>query len=571
MSAYEIASSQGKIHKTGEGYMTTCPIHDDKKASLWIVDGDNGSVVFKCHAGCNSKEIAEFYKDKGFSVYENKDKNTDAINKKRSEISRYQYINQDGELLFEKIRFEPKGFIIVNPSGQGDGGHKGCLYNAQNLLELEGKIVYIVEGEKDVDYFTSIGLLACTSGGATSWTSLTSKNNHLFSKSIVRIIPDNDEPGRQYAKAVRESLEPVAESVRVMFCPDQYKDVSDWKPSAQQIHDLFNQHKFKTISFSDVLNLDFTTNWIIKDYFEAGGLFQIFGASGSGKSFFALDAAYCASTGVSFFGKPVKKSSVLYIAGEGFNGLKKRSKALKDKYEGDILSFEFSLHAAQLMSEESCIDVADRIKANNGFDIVFIDTLNRNMGGGDENSTEDMTRFISNIDRHIRSLGCAVVIVHHTGLMNKERARGSGALYNAIDAEFRIEKNESLVKVTCTKQKEGESGWQKELTLKPVIVGKDSNHEAVYSCVLIDENEVEQLKDRETSVLNALKQCCVENGVETMLDSGFNVYAVSNDLWKEYAYKRLDGKNQRRDFSFAKDILLNKSYVLSCENGYYFI
>jgi 5S rRNA maturation endonuclease (ribonuclease M5) len=565
-NAYKLAESQGKIRRSGKGFMINCPIHDDKNASLWVVDGEQNSIIFTCHAGCNSQSIAHHFNELGFNVY--KDNNEQSISQKHKEIARYQYISSDGQLLFEKIRFEPKGFMIVNPSGPGDGGNKGSLYNAQNLFNLKDKIVYIVEGEKDVDYMSSIGLLACTSGGSSNWPD---KNNHLFDGAIVRILPDNDEPGKKYAKLIRESLEGIANSIKIMFCPEQYKDVSDWKPTTNQIDELFNQHKFKTISFNKLLELDLTTNWLIKDYFEEGGIFQIFGSSGSGKSFFALDAAYCASTGLPFFGKQTKKCNVMYIAGEGFPGLKKRAKALKDKYEGDILSFEFSMQAAQLMSEESCIDVADRIKANGGFDLLFIDTLNRNMGGGDENSTQDMTRFISNIDKHIRSLGCAVVIVHHSGLMNKERARGSSAVYNAIDAEFRIEKNESIVKVTCTKQKEGESGWVKELTLKPVIVGMDNLGEAVYSCVLLDETaEPEVLKAREQSVYDALRQCCIECGEEMEIE-GVTVYPVDIDLWKDYAYKRLNNKNQRRDFTLAKDILIQKSYVFLCSKGYYFL
>jgi hypothetical protein len=226
------------------------------------------------------------------------------------------------------------------------------------------------------------------------------------------------------------------------------------------------------------------------------------------------------------------------------------------------------MQAAELMSEDSCKDVSDRIKNNvGGFDLVYIDTLNRNMGAGDENSTKDMTTFISNIDKYIRSHGCAVAIVHHTGLNNSDRARGSGALYNAIDSEFKVCKDTSgSIEITCTKQKEGISGWTKSLSLKPVIVGFDEeDNEDIYSCVLIDNEDsvMTTLKVREQSVFDALKHAIIEDGIDMKIDDEIDIVAVYEEAWKEEAYKRLDSKNLRRDFSIAKDFLIKNSYVFS--------
>jgi RecA-family ATPase len=38
-------------------------------------------------------------------------------------------------------------------------------------------------------------------------------------------------------------------------------------------------------------------------------------------------------------------------------------------------------------------------------DLIVIDTLNRNFGGGDENSAQDMGQFIENLDEAQRHLG----------------------------------------------------------------------------------------------------------------------------------------------------------------------
>ena len=71
--------------------------------------------------------------------------------------------------------------------------------------------------------------------------------------------------------------------------------------------------------------------------------------------------------------------------------------------------------------------------------LVIVDTLNRNFGGGDENSTADMTRFINGLDRLKHELGTAIMVVHHTGLGDTQRGRGSSALKAAVDSEFRLE------------------------------------------------------------------------------------------------------------------------------------
>ena len=65
--------------------------------------------------------------------------------------------------------------------------------------------------------------------------------------------------------------------------------------------------------------------------------------------------------------------------------------------------------------------------------LVIIDTLNRNFGAGDENNTADMTRFIIGLDRLKNDLNTAILVVHHTGLGNKERSSGNSALKAALD------------------------------------------------------------------------------------------------------------------------------------------
>ena len=51
---------------------------------------------------------------------------------------------------------------------------------------------------------------------------------------------------------------------------------------------------------------------------------MIFGQPASGKSFLAVDLAASIATGRAFQGLKTQKGDVVYIAGEGYRGLKRR-------------------------------------------------------------------------------------------------------------------------------------------------------------------------------------------------------------------------------------------------------
>src|SRR5262245_55615161 len=43
--------------KVGNGWSARCPAHDDRTASLSIAQGDDGTVLVKCHAGCDTSAV----------------------------------------------------------------------------------------------------------------------------------------------------------------------------------------------------------------------------------------------------------------------------------------------------------------------------------------------------------------------------------------------------------------------------------------------------------------------------------------------------------------------------------
>jgi predicted P-loop ATPase len=145
----------------------------------------------------------------------------------------YLYRNEKGVPLFEVVRFPNHKFLQRKP-GASDWGIKGVrrvIYRLPELIaaDLEKKeLVFIPEGEKDVDNLRALGLIAiCNPGGAGKWKS--AYNASLKGRHCV-VIPDSDAPGRQHADQIVRSLAGVAASVRRLELPGlpPKGDVSDW-------------------------------------------------------------------------------------------------------------------------------------------------------------------------------------------------------------------------------------------------------------------------------------------------------------------------------------------------------
>jgi len=154
------------------------------------------------------------------------------------EVARYPYVDRDGKLLFEVVRYLKsdgvKGFRQCRPNGKGGvvwnlEGAQRVPYRLPELLKAE--TVYLSEGEKDVHTLEAWGLVAsCNPGGAGSGHLYAAWPDYFQGRHIV-ILPDNDEPGRKHAAAVAAALLSVAASVRILELPGlpARGDVTDWR------------------------------------------------------------------------------------------------------------------------------------------------------------------------------------------------------------------------------------------------------------------------------------------------------------------------------------------------------
>src|SRR3712207_2022060 len=47
------------VRQRNGGFMALCPAHDDQRPSLSVSEGDDGKVLVRCFAGCETEEVLD--------------------------------------------------------------------------------------------------------------------------------------------------------------------------------------------------------------------------------------------------------------------------------------------------------------------------------------------------------------------------------------------------------------------------------------------------------------------------------------------------------------------------------
>jgi hypothetical protein len=237
---------------------------------------------------------------------------------------------------------------------------------------------------------------------------------------------------------------------------------------------------FKMVHAADVLAKLGPIDWLVNGFLERNTTGMLFGDPGAFKSFLALDMALCVAAGTSWHDRKVEGGPVAYIAGEGHGGLARRFAAWQQDRGVSIadLPFYVSEQPARLYDAENAklvTQAVDAIARQHGKPrMVVIDTLARNFGPADENSNADMGVFIHHVDTLLRlRYGATVVIVHHSGHSQKQRARGATALKGGMDFEYRVERADGALSTSliCTKMKDAKEPEQVWFEGREVVVG----------------------------------------------------------------------------------------------------
>jgi Protein of unknown function (DUF3987) len=153
----------------------------------------------------------------------------------------YDYVDENGLLLHQTVRREPKKFLQRRPDPDNAGGWiwnlqdtRTVLYRLPDVLAAvaNGDTIFVPEGEKDADNLGTLGFTATTNPmGAGKWRS---DYSELLRGANVVVISDNDQTGRDHVGQVATSLNGIAARVRVLDirspwpeCPEK-GDISNW-------------------------------------------------------------------------------------------------------------------------------------------------------------------------------------------------------------------------------------------------------------------------------------------------------------------------------------------------------
>lgn len=225
--------------------------------------------------------------------------------------------------------------------------------------------------------------------------------------------------------------------------------------------------------------------YLIHKLFEVSSLVSITGPSGQFKSFVAVCIACCVATGKRWNGRATKQGAVLYLAGEGHSGIKRRVAAWCQVNGVTLSELEFYLSKSTLMMDGTNTDAI--VSECNGADIalIVIDTTARHLDGH-ENDTRDMCRYIACVDDLKKRLNATAILVHHTG-HDTSRGRGNTSYKAALDCEVMCDRGTLMF----SKMKDREPPEPISFKLNQVTLydgdrpAQDTDGDTVTSCTVV--------------------------------------------------------------------------------------
>lgn len=307
-------------------------------------------------------------------------------------------------------------------------------------------------------------------------------------------------------------------------------------------------------------------NYLVDELIELDTIGGLIGPSSVGKSFVAISMAAAVASGTDFADKAVQQGKVLYLAGEGLNGISRR-------FAGWMQHTGIQIPPASLYVSQKTVSMdalgastvlAEVESADPDINLVIIDTLARHMVG-DENSNRDMTEFISVIDKIRDEYNCAVLIVHHTGHSSERshRARGASAFYAALDFELLLtgdKKGNGTIE--GSKNKEAALYQKREFSLVSVDLNGliQRNGEPVSTAVVDWGGFVQQ----GSSSKKTLENTAAYQSLKAALGSKGDPSQITLEDWRDYAYQnsnRSTTDSKRTEFNGFKNKLLKNGVV----------
>jgi hypothetical protein len=332
------------------------------------------------------------------------------------------------------------------------------------------------------------------------------------------------------------------------------------------------------VVWADDIQLELDKPGLVDGLLGTAAMTVLYGESGSGKTFVAVDIACHVAAGKPWRGMAVEQGTVVYVAAESPTSIKRRIWAWKRRHDVEHLPIAIVTASVNLLNgdTEKVIALIQRIREQTGRPVAFvvIDTLARAMVGN-ENSPEDMGAFVSSCDRIREASAGHVMVVHHSGKDQARGARGHSSLRAATDVEMEVAGGESVRSVTVKKNRDGEEGDVYGFKLDIVELGENAKGRMVTTCVVAErEADGEVTKVTNAACRGANQRVTYEALQAALSDHGAppppahdipsNVRVVTVTQWREAATRYLpheETKHKAQAFKRAMERLVAERVV----------
>jgi len=377
-------------------------------------------------------------------------------NRERKIVDHYNYTNEDGEILFQVLRYDPKEFSQRRPDGKGGwicnlNGVRRVPYLLHGIKSTDH--VVVPEGEKDVQAAWLLGFPAtCNPGGAGKWRDEFSE--YLRWKDVT-IIADADEPGRKHAQQVATSLYLLARSIRLLEMPcakdlsewverggtpealrELIRNAPEWKPTTQTTGGFVLTHLADLLVRPDV-----PVEYVVENLLVAGTVSCVAAKPKVGKSTFARNLCLRISRGDDFLGLKTKQGECIYLA------LEEREEDITNDFRamGADGSEPIFIHAASA-PVDGIAALCNLVRQRRPV-LVVIDPLFRLARIRDEKAYAETYAALGPLIDIAREAGTHVMLTHHAGKSAKVDAidspLGSTAIGGAVCSLILLKRTES--------------------------------------------------------------------------------------------------------------------------------
>jgi len=375
-------------------------------------------------------------------------------------VASYVYTDQRGTPQFRVVRMaEPKRFFQEHPSGKGWAKRRGnarlVLYRLSAVIE--GKEVWVVEGEKDVETAERLGFIATTNAGGSSQPWLESYTETLAGKRVI-VCGDTDEPGRKHTDKVVAALSGRAAEVVKVDLPAPHKDLSDFVDAGNGRDDLLALIERATEEaknpwpqkqgFLLLVGIKHEPiTWLVPDLIPESGLTVLAGTPGSLKSTLVLSLAAAVANGESFAQlKACDPRPVLVVDRENTTQFATHRRKLLGIVRAPSLYWVGGAKAdAFRLDDPGLLAWAKEARP-----LLAFDSLIRFLDGANENDNTEVAEIMDKFKR-LRDVGATVVVIAHASPKNDHASRGATEIQGAPDNLLRCDRNDRVVQVASHK------------------------------------------------------------------------------------------------------------------------